>query len=60
MALSEKIGNRLGFFMALMIFSSIMHYLASKFGILHVEYAYFIGAIVVLHVAYSSVKLVVK
>lgn len=59
---AEKIGLRIGFFIGLFIFSSLVYFVAVKFRILpsSLPYIYFITTIVILHVAYSSLKEVSK
>jgi hypothetical protein len=53
---SESLGRRAGFFAALVLFSSVLYFIGSKFGLLSIEYVYFITAIVILHVVYSVSK----
>jgi hypothetical protein len=59
-ALSEIVGERIGFFAGLLLFSTVMYFLAAKLGVLSLPYEFFISALVAAHVAYSSVKWVVK
>jgi len=53
----EKIGNRIGFFSALMVFSSILYFIGAKLSILPSGIYYeTILVVVVIHIIYSVVR----
>jgi len=59
-SLSKKVGERLGFFTSLMIFSSIMYFVGSKFIHINASYISVISLVIALHIAYSLLKEAVK
>ena len=61
-SLSEKVGKRLGFFVGLIIFSTLLFFVGSKFRIIPQGTPYFviIPLVVAIHIIYSAVKVVIK
>ncbi len=61
-SLSEKIGVRLGFFLGLILFSTLLFFVGLKFRIIPSETSYYmvISLVALSHIVYSVIKMLVK